>query len=52
MIGTGKTVTHIATELNVSVSTVNTHRTHILEKMGMHTNAELMHYVIENRLGD
>ena len=50
MIGAGKTVTHIAAELNVSVSTVNTHRTHILEKMGMHTNAELMHYAMENKL--
>ncbi|MCX6141684.1 MAG: response regulator transcription factor [Ignavibacteriales bacterium] len=52
MIGAGKTVTHIAAELNVSVSTVNTHRMHILEKMGMHTNAELMHYAIENKLGE
>ena len=50
MIGAGKTVTHIAAELNVSVSTVNTHRMHILEKMGMHTNAELMHYAMENKL--
>jgi two-component system invasion response regulator UvrY len=50
MIGFGKTVTQIAGELDVSVSTVNTHRMHILEKMGMHTNAELMHYVLENKL--
>jgi DNA-binding NarL/FixJ family response regulator len=50
MIGAGKTVTHIAAELRVSVSTVNTHRMHILEKMGMHTNAELMHYAMENKL--
>ena len=50
MIGAGKTVTHISDELKVSVSTVNTHRMHILEKMGMHTNAELMHYAMENKL--
>jgi two-component system, NarL family, invasion response regulator UvrY len=50
MIGAGKTVTHIAAELKVSVSTVNTHRSHILEKMGMHTNAELMHYAMEKNL--
>ena len=50
MIGAGKTVSEIAAELNLSVSTVNTHRTHILEKMGMHSNAELMHYAIENKL--
>jgi two-component system invasion response regulator UvrY len=52
MIAAGKTVTQIAAELNVSVSTVNTHRMHILEKMGMHTNAELMHYAMENKLGE
>jgi two-component system, NarL family, invasion response regulator UvrY len=52
LIGAGKTVTNIASELKVSVSTVNTHRMHILEKMGMRTNAELMHYAIENKLGE
>ena len=50
MIGMGKTVTNIAAELDVSVRTVNTHRMHILEKMGMNTNAELMRYAIENNL--
>jgi two-component system invasion response regulator UvrY len=50
MIGAGRTVTEIATELNISVSTVNTHRAHILEKMQMRTNAELMRYAIENKL--
>lgn len=52
MIGSGKTVTNIAAELNVSVSTVNTHRLHILEKMKMQTNADLMRYVLENKLGE
>ncbi len=50
LIGSGKTMTEIAASLYLSVSTVNTHRTHILEKMNMHTSAELMRYVIENRL--
>ena len=50
LIGSGKTTTEIAASLYLSVSTVNTHRTHILEKMNMHTNAELMRYVIENKL--
>ena len=50
MIAQGKTVSHIAEELALSVSTVNTHRMHILEKMGMHSNSELMHYAIENGL--
>jgi DNA-binding NarL/FixJ family response regulator len=29
---------------------VNTHRAHILEKMNLHSNAELMRYAIENKL--
>jgi DNA-binding NarL/FixJ family response regulator len=50
MIGSGKTISDIAVQLILSVSTVNTHRVHILEKMNMHTNAELMRYAIENKL--
>jgi DNA-binding NarL/FixJ family response regulator len=50
MIGSGKTVTQIAGELHVSVTTVSTHRARILEKMHMTTTAELMHYALSNRL--
>ena len=50
LIGSGKTITDIAASLHLSVSTVNTHRAHILEKMNMHSSAELMRYVIENKL--
>jgi two-component system invasion response regulator UvrY len=50
MIGSGKAISEIATALNVTVSTVNTHKGHILEKMSMHTTAELMRYAIENKL--
>lgn len=51
-IGSGRTVSQIAETLNLSVKTVSTHRTRILRKMAMKTNAELTHYVIANRLGD
>jgi len=50
MIGSGKSISDIAAQLNLSVSTVNTHRMHILDKMNMHTNVELMRYAIENKL--
>jgi two-component system, NarL family, invasion response regulator UvrY len=50
MIASGKAISEIAAHLNLSVSTVNTHRTHILEKMKLHTNGELMRYAIENKL--
>lgn len=40
----GKTVTEIAAELHLSVKTVSTHRHHILIKMKMNSNAELVSY--------
>jgi DNA-binding NarL/FixJ family response regulator len=50
LIAKGKTVTEIAEELHLSVSTINTYRTRILEKMGARTNAELTSYVFRNHL--
>jgi len=52
LISSGKTVTEIAEELALSVKTISTYRTRILEKMQMKTNAELTHYAIQNRLVD
>jgi DNA-binding NarL/FixJ family response regulator len=52
MIASGKTITQIARELFLSVKTVSSHRSHILEKMEMKTNAELTHYVIKHNLLD
>ena len=50
MIASGKTVSQIAEELSLSVKTVSTYRTRILEKTGMMSNAELTHYAIKNQL--
>ena len=50
MIAQGKTVKEIADELALSVKTISTYRTRILEKMAMKNNAELIHYAISNRL--
>jgi DNA-binding NarL/FixJ family response regulator len=52
MIATGKTATEIARELSLSVKTVSTYRSRILEKMKMKNNAELTHYAIRNCLVD
>jgi two-component system invasion response regulator UvrY len=52
MLGSGHTVSDIARDLGLSVKTVSTYRTRVLEKLGMRTNAELMRYVIENNLLD
>jgi DNA-binding NarL/FixJ family response regulator len=50
MIASGKTVSEIAGELSLSVKTISTYRQRLMEKMRMHTNAELTHYVIEKGL--
>jgi two-component system invasion response regulator UvrY len=50
MLGVGRTVSEIAAELALSVKTVSTYRTRVLEKMDLRTTAELMHYVINNGL--
>jgi two-component system invasion response regulator UvrY len=50
MLAMGKTVKDIGEELSVSPQTVSTHRTRILEKMGMTTNADLTEYAIQNHL--
>jgi DNA-binding NarL/FixJ family response regulator len=49
-IASGKTVSQIADHLSLSVKTISTYRTRILEKLHLSTSAELTHYVIENKL--
>jgi len=51
-IASGKTVSQIAEQLRLSVKTISTYRSRILEKMGMKTNAELTHYALRNNLVD
>jgi DNA-binding NarL/FixJ family response regulator len=52
MIGGGKTVSEIATELSLSVKTVSTYRARVLEKMKMRTNAELTYYAVRHDLAE
>jgi two-component system invasion response regulator UvrY len=52
LIASGKTVTEISTELCLSVKTISTHRTHILEKTGLKNNAEITHYAMQRHLVD
>ena len=40
----------IADVLHLSVKTVSTYRSRVLEKMGMKTNADLTYYAIKNHL--
>ena len=46
----GQSPTDIADQLHLSVKTVSTHKTHILEKMRMESTADLVRYAVENKL--
>lgn len=50
MIASGKTLSQIAEELNLSVKTVSVYRARLLEKMKMRNNAELTHYGLKYHL--
>jgi two-component system invasion response regulator UvrY len=52
MIASGKMANEIAKDLCLSVKTISTYRSRILEKMRMKNNAELTHYAIKHGLID
>jgi two-component system invasion response regulator UvrY len=51
-IASGKSVSEIAAATSLSVKTISTYRARALEKMKMHSNAELTRYAIRNGLVD
>lgn len=50
LIASGKTVSEIAEALNLSVKTISTYRTRILQKMSLATNAALTSYAVRHGL--
>lgn len=50
-IASGKSLREIADELFISVKTVETHKQHIQEKLGLKNTAQLVKYAIEKNLG-
>jgi len=52
MIASGKSVKEIADELSLSVQTISTYRSRILEKMKMKNNAEIIYYAVKQGLVD
>jgi len=49
-LASGLTVSQIAEELQLSVKTVSTYRSRVLEKMGLKTNADLTSYALRHGL--
>jgi DNA-binding NarL/FixJ family response regulator len=52
LLASGKTVTEIATQLNLSDKTVSTHKARLLEKLNIGNQTELVHYALRHRLID
>lgn len=50
LIASGMPVSAVAEKLSLSVKTVSTYRTRLLQKMGMANNAEITRYALENGL--
>ena len=48
MIVAGKTTTAIADQLSLSVKTVSTYRTRILEKLHLNSTSELIRYGVDH----
>lgn len=46
LIGAGHTNQEIAEQLSLSVNTVQAHRSHIIDKLNLHSRAELMRYAV------
>ncbi len=49
-IGEGISISEIANRLSLSVKTISTYRTRILEKMGMDNNSDLVKYIMLHEL--
>lgn len=52
LIVAGKSVSDMAEKLHLSVKTISTHKTRILEKMQLQSTADLVRYAIKHHLSD
>jgi len=50
LLGQGRTISEIAQELKLSVKTVSTYRTRLLEKLNVRTTGELIRYAVSERM--
>lgn len=52
LVSQGLSLTHIGERLHLSVKTVSTYRTRLLDKLELKSNADLTRYVVDHKLGD
>jgi DNA-binding NarL/FixJ family response regulator len=52
MLASGESVSAIAERLNLSVKTVSTHKAHVMQKMNLANQSELVRYALNHRLLD
>ena len=52
LLAAGKTVSDIAAGLSLSVKTVSTYRSRLVEKLGVRTTSDLVRYALEHKLFD
>ena len=52
MLVMGRSLTEIGAELSLSVKTISTHKTHILQKMNLSSAADLLRYAVAHNLAD
>jgi DNA-binding NarL/FixJ family response regulator len=50
LLGEGKTTKEVATLLNVSVKTAETHRSNLMNKLQLHSIADLVLYAVRNEI--
>lgn len=50
LLAEGKTNKEVAALLNLSVYTVETHRTHIMQKLNLHNTAEIVLYAVRKKI--
>jgi DNA-binding NarL/FixJ family response regulator len=50
LLVSGKSITEIANGLHLSVKTVSTHKTRIMQKMGMASLSEMVQYAVAHKL--
>ena len=50
LLAEGKTNKDVATLLNLSTHTVETHRTHIMQKLNLHNTAEIVLYAVRKKI--